>query len=270
MPSGGEAPQVKGRRYDEKCYRLLDTLGYKSILRHKYGFDMVGNPPAPNATLIKPVFAPRDKTAFEFKAGAEIAIRPEARKLRRKIDKAKRSKKHTLKGIENGILVIESIEPERTKRKIFADFSVYVWDWPVVLFLASKVSVLKRLSEPGRRIREEKIGAWTSALRLAKTYRNSLRIDAYLFYQRLFEELDSGTFRHIVAHLTRRLEASANALDLRGYVSLQTLSLSGVTDECLEGYKKILNDMSAGRIIYESKIAQIHSFDTAPWDFLVT
>jgi hypothetical protein len=267
--SGGETPQVKGRRYDEKCHMLLEELGYRTVLRHDHGFDMVGDPPKEHTHFIRPIFVPPNRTAFEFKSGTEVALRREAKKLRKKVTNAKHRKIPSLKRIRTCILVVETLVAERTKRSIFADFAVYVWDWPIVLFLAAKVSKMVSFSKPDRKIKEQKLDPSTTFLQVVNPYKNALKFSVSIFYQRLFKQLDIETFQSTIEALTRILHKSADELDLRGYVTLETYSISGITDDCLESYKKVLEEMSAGRIIYEIRFAKIYAFDSASWSFLL-
>lgn len=266
---GGEAPQVKGRIFDDKAHRFLEALGYKTALRHEHGFDMVGDPPQGSSGFLRPLFAPKYRTAFEFKSGPEVAIRSESRKLQGKIRTAMHSRITKLSAIRDGVLMVEGVVPQRTKRRIFGEASIHVWDHPVLLFLASKILFRNQLLQPRRRICEEKIGPWSTVLKVAKAYKNTIRFKVGLYYQHLFEVLNSDAFETMVSSLTHKLEAYADGLDLPSYVELETFSLSGISEDCASNYRKIIAKHSAGRVIYEIENVRIHRFDTAPWAFFL-
>src|SRR3990172_3851225 len=143
---GGEEPAAKGRRFDDSLCDLLVSLEYRVVLRHRYGLDMVADPPVTRDDNIHPLLAPKDRTAFEFKAGGDsFAIEAAARTLSHKVLGLYGSKKAYLRKVRTAVLASERHISDSIKQKIRIKYNVQIWDSRTILFLASKLYTRNQL-----------------------------------------------------------------------------------------------------------------------------
>src|SRR6266487_3129393 len=132
-PTGGEESPAKGRQFDEAVFDLLTEIGYRIVIRHRDGFDLVADPPRTSEFGSPVVFAPRERTGFEFKGGRGPSVESAAKDLAKKVRNAKRKRKPAIKKIDAGVLVFEGYVQDRIKLQISLKHKISVWDFRTIL-----------------------------------------------------------------------------------------------------------------------------------------
>ncbi len=266
---GGEAPQVKGRKFDEHVTSLLRSLQYREVLRHQNDFDLIADPPPDTEYHIRPLFAFPGRTAFEFKAGKGPSINSIAKKLRKKLRYAPSATDRRIKSLRAGVIAVEGFVSDLVKRKTFKKYGIQVWDIRTLLFLASKVVKRRQLSVQYSRPLEQRVDASTTLMHSTRAYRGALRFILAVYYQNPLVQLNSRRFAAIVDIITSKFTVLARRLTLPTYASLEVYSLPGITDDLHDNLLRILEEKSTGRIIYDTGDVKAYGFETAPWSFLL-
>jgi hypothetical protein len=269
MPThGGEEPPAKGRQFDDAATSLLVALGYKVVLRNRHGFDAIFDPPKRSDTSVPLLFAPSNRTAFEYKSGRGPTIESLAKTLRSKVRQAFRSSEASVRKTRSGIGIVEGYVSDDLKRKIADKFSISVWDIRTILFLISKTTAL--VSDPRNKPIEEILDTSTSVVYETRPYGRSMRFSCSIFYQHPFDQLGIERLGSILEQLTNKLGDIAKRLSMPTYVTVEVFALSGFSGEITqEAVEEMLEAQSAGRLIYDSEGIGLHSFETAPWSFLI-
>ena len=271
--TGGEDSPAKGRQFDEAVFDLLTQVGYRIVVRHRDGFDLVADPPRISKIGTPVVFAPRQRTGFEFKGGKGPSVESAAKDLARKVKNAKKKRKLAIKKIDAGVLVFEGYIQDRIKLQISLKHKISVWDFRTLLFLLSRVQFIQSSSHS---LKPVEFQLDTSTTVLYETLnenlqsRPTIRFACGIFYQSLTEKLSTERMEAIVGRLTTMLESTAKKLTLPAYANVSVFSLAGFTDDITSAsVGKLLISKSAGRIIYDSQNVRVSTFETAPWSFLL-
>jgi hypothetical protein len=75
----------------------------------------------------------------------------------------------------------------------------------------------------------------------------------------------------ILQQLTNKLGDIAKRLSMPTYATVEVFALSGFSGEITqEAVEEMLEAQSAGRLIYDPEGIGLHSFETAPWSFLLS
>jgi hypothetical protein len=268
MPThGGEEPPAKGRQFDNAVSALLVALGYKVILRNRLGFDAIFDPPQGSQARMPLLFAPINRTAFEYKGGKGPTIESIAKTLRKKVKRAPLSSDTSIRKTRSGVGVVEGYVSASLKRKMVAKFSISIWDIRTVLFLISKTLALRADSHKPI---EVIVDTSTSVVYETRAYRRSMRFSCSIFYQHPFEPLGIERLGSVLEQLTNKLDAIASKLSLPTYAHIDLFALSGFSGEVTEeAVEEMLEAQSFGRLIYDPEGVGLHSFETAPWSFLL-
>jgi hypothetical protein len=278
----GDVPPRKGDIFQKKIVELISDLEYREVCRRRFGLDFIAEPPPekidmpksgiPDKVFLRPIFSPKGKTAFEFKAGTKLQLTKIIEEFNEKINKINANEQNPAKGIVGGVIVTDIRVPPREIYRIFEKYNVYLWDISTLCFLASKVFTRIRWSKPRVVVFEEKLDEWTTILRCAGTYprSNCLKINVAVYYQNPFKPLELKRAEDSLGLLTQRIQEIVKEITLTTYVGLEVHSVSGSMEELDENFHKVLEKNNQKLIIYVKEEALLTCYDIAPWHYFLS
>jgi hypothetical protein len=278
----GDVPPRKGDIFQRKIIELLSDLEYQEICRRRFRFDFVADPPLekidipksgiPDKAFLRPMFSPKGKTAFEFKAGAKLHLDKIAQELDGKIKDINADGHASVKDVVGGIIVTDIRIPSREIHRIFEKYRMYLWDLSTLCFLASKVFTRKTWTKQHVIVLEEQLNEWTTTLRCIGTYSqsNCLKINVAMYYQNPFEPLELQETEETLKLLTERIQEIVREITLPTYVGLEVHSLSGSVEELDENFDKILEKQNQKSITFVREEALLTGYDIAPWHYFLS
>ena len=274
MPNrkGGDQAVRKGEVFQDKIVRLLSDLGYQEETRKKYGLDFVGTPPSTlSGQLLRPIYSPLGKTAFEFRNRFKLQPKKTAKELSDKITKINASKHHPLKNIDGGVVITDLKLPPSIMKMIKQEFNIYFWDSKIQSFLASKVFVKEMWKKSNLDVFEEILEEWTTVLWCFRTFHisNCLRMEVTMYYHNPFESLDLENTNRMLDLLTEMIQDKTCKTKMRTYVRLNVCSLAGIDEDLERNFSRTLKRHSDNLIIYEPDDARLWSFESAFWHYFV-
>jgi hypothetical protein len=259
----GETPPRLGEDFRSKVCILLRTLGYAERLNRQYGVDWVGDPPLTRRSLIRPLFSPNGRTAFEFKLG-RISLPSAAEKFHAKINSLREGGNSLFSNVVGGILVTDGRISD-SKIETALESQIYCWDTRYLHFLAKKVDIFKSLHRSRQNVKEKKLDDWTTFFINLSPYEGYMELKAYIFYQNPSEQIDTQKVGNIITRFSRNVDRITADFSSPIYIHLKIYSLPGVAEGAENTFKKLTSSEENSNPRYDSAACFIVSYATAPW-----
>jgi len=274
MPNGkgGDQAVRKGEVFQNKIVQLLCDLGYQEETRKKYGLDFVATPPVKSEQLLRPIYSPLGKTAFEFRDRLQLQPDKTAEELNNKIAKINTNKRHPLKNIDGGVVITDLKLSPSIIETIKQKSGIYFWDSKIQAFLASKIFIKDMLAKFELTVLEERLDDWTTALWCLRTYRisNCLRMEVTMYYHNPYQPLDLENSDRMLNLLNNMVKDKIEKTKMRTYIGLNVCSVAGIDEDLERNFSKILKKHNNNLIIYEPEDAKLWSFESAFWYYFVS
>jgi hypothetical protein len=278
----GDLPPRKGDIFQKKIVELISDLEYRELCRRRFGLDFVAEPPPekidmpksgiPDKVFLRPLFSPKGKTAFEFKAGTKLQLGKIAEEVNERISEINADERNPVKDIAGGVIVTDLKVSPREIDRILEKYGVYLWDISTLCFLTSKVFTRKKWTKSRVVVLEERLDEWTTILRCTGTYprSNCLKINIAMYYQNPLKQLELKRSEDVLVLLTQRIQEIVKEITLTTYVGLEIHSISGSTEELDENFHKVLEKQNQKLIIYVKEEALLSCYDIAPWHYFLS
>jgi hypothetical protein len=263
MPSDGEVAPRLGEEFRSKVCVLLKALGYVERLNRKYGFDWVADPSPSRKSLIRPLFSPNGRTAFEFRLGG-ISLPSAAEKLQAKINSRRNSGNTIFSNVAGGIIATDGRVSDNKIQTALGN-QVYCWDTRYLHFLAKKTDIFKSLHQVRENVKEKKLDDWTTFFMNLTPYEGFMELKAHVFYQNPLEEIDTQKVENIIGKFAKKVDKITADLSSPIYIHLKFHSLAGVAEGAESTFRDLTSSDSNSNPRYESAACFIVSYTTAPW-----
>jgi hypothetical protein len=264
MPSvdGETAPRL-GEDFRSKVCILLRTLGYVERLNRQDGIDWVGDPPLARRSLIRPLFSPNGRTAFEFRLGG-ISLPSVAENFHAKIGSLRDGGNPVFSNVVGGVLVTDGRISD-SKIQTALESQVYCWDTRHLHFLAKKTDTFKSLHRSRQNVKEKRLDDWTTLFMNLSPYEGYMELKAYVFYQNPSQQIDTQKVENIIARFSRNVERITADFSSPIYIHLKIHSLAGVAEGAENTFRELTFSEENSNPRYDSAACFIVSYATAPW-----
>ena len=259
----GELAPRLGEDSRSKVCILLRTLEYVERLNRQYGIDWVGDLPPARRSLIRPLFSPNGRTAFEFRLG-RISLPSAAEKFHTKIISLRDNGNPVFSNVAGGIIVTEDrISDNKIQEAIGSQ--VYCWDTRYLHFLAKKIDTFKSLHRLRETVKEKKIDDWTTFFMNLTPYDGYMELKAHIFYQNPSQEIDTQKVESTIAKLSRNIDRITADFNSPIYIHLKLHSLAGVAEGAESTFRELTSLDESSNPRYDPTACFIVSYATAPW-----
>lgn len=264
MPTDGEIPPRLGEEFRVRVCTLVKYLGYVERLNRKFGIDFGADCPPKKKNLIRPLFSPSGRTAFDFKSGMRVSLVSEANKLKAKIDSLNASSNPEFSNISGGVIVTDS-KVGNTDISRALDAGVHCWDIRYAHFIAKKVDVFKTLVRLSKNPKERQLDEWTTFFTSFGSYTGFIELTSHLFYHNPLEEMNSAKIDALLQKFASSVRPVLISLNLPVIIHLKLHSIAEVTEGAEDKFKELTSHEINKQIRYEPQACFLVSYSLAPW-----
>jgi hypothetical protein len=267
MSVNGETAPRLGEEFRSRASTLLKALGYIERINRRFGIDFGSDPPSKRKNLIRPLFSPDGRTAFDFKSGVQVRILTEAGRLREKIDALNSNGNPEFSNIEGGVIITDNKLSNTHIRSSLDDRQIYCWDIRYAHFLAKKVGVLKTFLRDEKKPREKQLDDWTTLLVNFGSYNDFLELAADVFYHYPLEEMNNEKVNALLQRFASYVRRQCADLNIKIIIHLRLHSIAEVTEGAIDKFRELTSPAIrlGDEIQYESNKCFIASYNSAPW-----
>lgn len=260
MSHDGEVAPRLGGEFHSRAVILLKRLGYIEIVNKKFGLDYGADIPPTRNKLLRPLFAPNGRTAFDFKEGIDVNLAQEARKLKTKIDTLNENHNQEFSGIEGGVIITDNKLGQTAMQRALAQ-NIYCWDIRLLHFLSKKIEIFAK-SKNINRLDEKRLNEWTSYVVSPESFTGFIQLTANIFYHNPIQELSLQTIDEI---FNQFLLVTNNYSDL-GLPLIVRLRFHSIAEIPVGGEERLKELMEDNDLLkYEKEQCFILGYHLAPW-----